>query len=372
MSHFGGRVKRRKAAGIMIILGLLCWYSPGRTEVTLPESLAEIGDEAFAGCGAMNEVSVPESVTVIGEDAFNDCGEALLILTEAGSEAVNYARGHQVDYRAGTQYRALLIGQTYPDSVYVSSLVGPANDIEAMGARLPQIGWSVTTKSNLTRDAIRTAIGTVFGGATENDVSLLYYSGHGYADGSLVGTDGNGLSPESLRSALDNVPGRKVIVVDACYSGTLIEEDGEAGDEEQIPKAAASAGGTEEDESEAAEAFIESFQAAFRPRLRGAMNAGGYFVITAARANEQSSEEYFTANSSGRYMGVFTYYFCLGIGYNGASGQNTTLNADVNTDGAVSIQEAYAYAAVNATKRYSRQHAMVWPAGCKWFAPFRE
>ena len=85
----------------MILLGFLCWYSPGRAEVTLPAALAEIGDEAFAGCGAMNEVSVPESVTVIGEGAFSDCGEALLILTEAGSEAVSYARGHQVDYRAG-------------------------------------------------------------------------------------------------------------------------------------------------------------------------------------------------------------------------------------------------------------------------------
>ena len=349
----------------MILLGFLCWYSPGRAEVTLPASLAEIGDEAFAGCGAMNEVSVPESVTVIGEGAFSDCGEALLILTEAGSEAVSYARGHQVDYRARTQYRALLIGQTYPDSVYVSSLIGPANDIEAMGARLPQIGWSVTTMSNLTREGIRTAIGTAFGGATENDVSLLYYSGHGYADGSLVGTDGSGLKPESLRSAMDNIPGRKVIIVDACYSGTLIEEDGEQTKGGQLR-------GAGETAEEAAGAFINCFQAAFRPRLRGAMNAGGYFVITAARGNEQSAEEDFSPKHSGQYMGVFTYYFCLGIGYNGASRQNTALNADVNTDGAVSIQEAYAYAAVNATERYSGQHAMVWPAGCKWFAPFRE
>ena len=163
---------------------------------------------------------------------------------------------------------------------------------------------------------------------------------------------------------MDNVPGRKVIIVDACYSGSLIEEDGEQTKGGQLR-------GAGETAEEAAGAFINCFQAAFRPRLRGAMNAGGYFVITAARADEQSAEEDFSPKYSGQYMGVFTYYFCLGIGYNGASRQNTALNADVNTDGAVSIQEAYAYAAVNATERYSGQHAMVWPAGCKWFAPFR-
>ena len=351
---------------MILALCMLCRFGAGQAAFTLPEALTEIGDEAFAGCAGLNSAEVPESVTSIGEDAFSGCGEALLILTEPGSEAVNYARTHQLDYRAGTQYRALLIGQMYHDSV-ITPLDGPVNDITALQTRLPQIGWTVTTRSDLTAEGIRAAIGTALGGATENDVSLFYYSGHGYEDGSLVGTDAEGLTPESLRNALDGIPGRKVVIVDACYSGQLITEDGGQAKGAQTRKAAKASG-----PADGSEAFINSFQAAFRPRLRGALNTNSYYVITAARADEECGEEYITAGGSGRYMGVFTYYLCLGIGYNGVVRQTAPLNADINGDGAVSIQEAYGYAAANATERNPYQHAVVWPAGCRWFAPFRQ
>ena len=353
---------------MILVLCLMCRFNVVHAEFTLPASLTEIGDEAFAGCGALNEASVPDSVELIGEDAFSGCGEALLILTEPGSEAVNFARSHQYDYRAGTHYRALLIGQTYSGSA-VSPLQGPANDIRALQMWLPQIGWTVTTKSNLTADGIRSAIGTAFQGATENDVNFFYYSGHGEQNGALLGIDGEGLSPESLRSALDNVPGRKVIVVDACYSGKIIEEEDEKGKRINLRKTGETS--ETEDKRDTVEAFLSSFQAAFRPRLRGALNANNYYVITAARSDEQSVEQFVSSNGSGRIMGIFTYYFCLGIGYNGVNYQVTTLNADVNGDGAVSIQEAFAYAAEEAMAKNPYQHAVVWPLGCRWFAPFR-
>ena len=362
--------------------------------MTLPESLVEIGDEAFAGCSALNAMSVPEGVGTVGENAFSECGEALLIVTGAGSEAVlNYARANQVDYRAGTRYRALLIGQVYEDSP-VSRLVGPANDVEALRKRLLQIGWEADVQKELTADGIRAAIGNAFGDATENDVSLFYYSGHGWEDGSLMGTDAEGIAPGSLRSALDGIPGRKVIIVDACYSGKLIEEEQVVQRGMALGGAAEDAGPAEEpetmsdtgfakepetaeddgpgDESALAEAFVSSFQAAFRPRLRGALNANDYFVITAARANETSMEDYISSGGCRKCMGVFTYYLCLGLGYDGVSGQQTGMNADSNGDGAVSVQEAYAYAAANALTINRDQHAAVWPDGCRWFAPFRD
>lgn len=349
---------------------MLCWCCAGRADFELPESLSEIGDEAFAGCSALNVVSVPENVSVIGENAFSGCGEALLIVTGAGCEAVvNYARANMVDYRAGTQYRALLIGQMYTDST-VESLNGPVNDVQAMQTRLSQIGWEVTAKSDLTAEGIRTWIGSAFGGSTENDVSLFYYSGHGEMDGSLVGADGKELAPESLREAMDSIPGRKVIIVDACYSGKLIEEEG--GQKKGVQLRGTGAKTDPADENEAAEAFVNSFQAAFKPRLRGALNANNYFVITAARANEASEEQYISSGGRTRVMGVFTYYLCKGIGYDGISDRQTALKADTNGDGAVSIQEAYEYAAANALAQTANQHAAVWPGGCKWFAPFRE
>ena len=326
----------------------------GRAEVTLPESLVEIGDEAFAGCGAVNAVSVPEGVGAVGENAFREYGEALLIVTGAGNEAVlNYARTNRVDYRAGTRYRALLIGQLYEKST-VSRLVGPANDVEALRKRLLQIGWEADVQKELTADGIRAAIGNAFGDATENDVSLFYYSGHGWEDGSLMGTDAEGIAPGSLRSTLDGIPGRKVIIVDACYSGKLIEE-------EQVVQRGMALGGAAPDGGTEgkAEAFVSSFQAAFRPRLRGALNANDYFVITAARANETSMEDYISSGGCRKCMGVFTYYLCLGLGYDGVSGQQTVMNADSNGDATVSVQEAYVYAAANALTVNRDQHAAV-------------
>lgn len=349
---------------------MLCRCCAGRADFELPGSLTEIEDEAFAGCSALNVVSVPEDVSAVGENAFSGCGEALLIVTGAGSEAVlNYARANMVDYRAGTQYRALLIGQMYTDST-VGLLNGPVNDVQALYTRLSQIGWEVISESDLTAEEIRSSVGTAFLGATENDVSLFYYSGHGDLDGSLVGTDGEDLAPGSLREAMDNIPGRKVIIVDACYSGKLIEE--EDGQKKGAQLRGTGAKTDSADENEAAEAFVSNFQAAFKPRLRGAMNANNYFVITAARADEMSEEQYISSGGSTRVMGVFTYYLCKGIGYDGVSYQQTALKADSNGDGAVSIQEAYTYAAINALTKTEDQHAAVWPSGCKWFAPFRE
>lgn len=79
-------------------------------EVVIPSGTLEIQEEAFYGCASLNRIVIPDSVTAIGEEAFTGCGEALMIVTEPGSVAAEYAASHQIDYNAGTQYRALLSG----------------------------------------------------------------------------------------------------------------------------------------------------------------------------------------------------------------------------------------------------------------------
>ena len=59
-----------------------------------------------------------------------------------------------------------------------------------------------------------------------------------------------------------------------------------------------------------------------------------------------------------------------GCGYDGVAYRAGSLGADRNGDNAVSIQEAYTYAN-NLASTYGDQEAMVWPSGCRWFAPFR-
>ena len=327
----------------------------GRSEIlSLPGGLTMIDDEAFLNCSSLHQISIPDTVEEIADNAFLGCGEALLLHCSPGSPALVYAREHSLDYQAGTVYRALVIGQTYDGTDL--QLYGPRNDAAAMEqclSKLSSAPFSVTALYNLSASEMKKAILSVFSEASEQDVSLFYYSGHGDDDGSLVGMDFARLSPEELKSVLDQVPGRKVILADACASGVLIARSAKS------VKAAGSSSGA------AGSGFSGSFLAPFARQSRGAFNASDYFVITGAFGGENTQEMRVSVNGKTVRMGVFTYAVCRGCGWMG------TLEADRNADGAVSIEEAYTYARDLASSMNGKQSADVWPSGCLWFAPFR-
>lgn len=70
--------------------------------------------------------------------------------------------------------------------------------------------------------------------AKQADTSLIYLSTHGVlkaeAEGQqmyLLLSDGEteeGLSPEELKNTLEKIPGRKILILDACHSGAVIGE----------------------------------------------------------------------------------------------------------------------------------------------------
>ena len=82
------------------------------------------------------------------------------------------------------------------------------------------------------------AIGRAFAKATDRDVSLLYICTHGLYDRVslqplLVLCDGEkegSISARALQQALDRIPGRKILILDACNSGAFIGK-GEIRDE---------------------------------------------------------------------------------------------------------------------------------------------
>lgn len=291
---------------------------------------------------------------------------------------------------AGT-YRALLIGNTYTGES--NELPGCENDVDGMRTmlgRMTATPYSVTVKKNIRAEEILSSISSTFGNASYNDVSLFYYSGHGAnslgADGNptsyhaaLVGTFQTYVSIARLKTELDKIPGKKVIIIDACHSGQFIARDGAvtqvsssafnsqvvnlfanddqlSGDVSRTAVVLAADGS--ELLSEEAPAFIDR---------AGDTNfaKSGYYVITACRSEEKSVSTGYDSNGDGkidRYFGLFTYGLCYGNGWNLArNAAISALNADLNKDSKVTLYEAYVYAKVMAQSHNPNQTAQIWP-----------
>lgn len=288
-------------------------------------------------------------------------------------------------------YRALLIGNTYTGES--NELPGCDNDVDGMRTmlgRMTATPYSVTVKKNIRAEEILSSISSTFGNASYNDVSLFYYSGHGAnsvgADGNptsyhaaLVGTFQTYVSIARLKTELDKIPGKKVIIIDACHSGQFIARDGTAtqvsssafnsqvvnlfANDDQLSgdisrTAVVLAADGSELLSEEAPAFIDR---------AGDTNfaKSGYYVITACRSEEKSVSTGYDSNGDGkidRYFGLFTYGLCYGNGWNLARNSAiSSLNADLNKDSKVTLYEAYVYAKVMAQSHNPNQTAQIWP-----------
>ena len=55
-------------------------------EITISDTVTEIGECAFAVCTGLERVTIPDSVTQIGKRAFNGCDNLTIVVT-AGSAA---------------------------------------------------------------------------------------------------------------------------------------------------------------------------------------------------------------------------------------------------------------------------------------------
>lgn len=288
-------------------------------------------------------------------------------------------------------YRALLIGNTYTGES--NELPGCENDVDGMRTmlgRMTATPYSVTVKKNIRAEEILSSISSTFGNAGYNDVSLFYYSGHGAnslgADGNptsyhaaLVGTFQTYVSIARLKTELDKIPGKKVIIIDACHSGQFIARDGTAtqvsssafnsqvvnlfANDDQLSgdvsrTAVVLAADGSELLSEEAPAFIDRADDANFAK-------SGYYVITACRSEEKSVSTGYDSNGDGkidRYFGLFTYGLCYGNGWNLARNSAiSSLNADLNKDSKVTLYEAYVYAKVMAQSHNPNQTAQIWP-----------
>ncbi len=169
------------------------------------------------------------------------------------------------------------------------------------GGALPEDQIRLLINEEATRDHVIQAMQEMFGYADENDVILFYFSGHGL-DGALLPADFDGFNNrlfyQELTSLLDQSLARqKLVIADACYSGSLLAAKGDTGfDLDQ---------------------YYRELEKA----------AGGTAILLSSKQEEYSLED------KGLRAGVFSYYLRQGL----------KGNADKDQDGVIRIGELYAY-----------------------------
>ena len=252
-----------------------------------------------------------------------------------------------------TVHRALLIGERNYPNYSDPILEGPDNDINAMANLLSGPGSAyaghITKKLNATRQEILSGITTAFAGATAQDVSLFYFSGHGITSGTYAGalapSDYNGyanalITAPQLASALSAVPGTVVVILDSCGSGSVIYAR-DAGGQEVVSVEAF-------DPVQFNKAFINAFASAEPKARTGELLSSKFKVFTASAYNQLSYTWTYYISSVGAYwpFGHMTYHLTMGAGLvHGTSSVLPIAPADSNSNGIVTLLEAYNYVA---------------------------
>src|SRR4051794_29499804 len=132
--------------------------------------------------------------------------------------------------------KALLVATDVYQDVGLSRLAAPARDAHALAEvlRAPDVaGFEVTLLHNQPQHVVGEAIVDFYGSCRRDDLTLLYFSGHGLKDDdgrlylAMANTrrDGllfTGLPAAAISDAMDGCASRrKVLVLDCCYSGAF-------------------------------------------------------------------------------------------------------------------------------------------------------
>ena len=225
---------------------------------------------------------------------------------------------------AVTHYRALLVGEeNYPFKTN-GKREGSAESVNAIAKLLGTADfdgaiYSVRSGTDLSRAELIAAIRDTFSQAGARDVSLLYITCHGSYEGDMTFlelSDGSTLSARDLERELRNIAGRVVVMIDCCGSGGAIGASSELS------------------------ALARGVTGAFSSSVRGSR----YVVLCSAAADEDSYRLALNAEGKSSVMAtVFARSLCDGAGWNIDTDKRGTMNADVNYDGEITMNELCAY-----------------------------
>lgn len=237
-------------------------------------------------------------------------------------------------------YRALIIGENNYSN---NPLRGGINNANSMAGMLRGLNnsFTTTTLTNASRSQILNGITTAFAGATDKDVSLFYYSGHGLQSnitsrlGALCPVSGDIITMSTLASELSKVKGRVIVILESCHSGAAIGKNLDDKDMAAIANAYNQAviDAFSGYKIEASEEDVAKF---------GELATSKFVVITAASYDESCWEGYY--DGSGYRQSRFTAAFIKGMGCTYPNGSYSgTMFADDNDDKQITLKEIYSY-----------------------------
>ena len=410
--------RRRTAWALLLVFSLLCSVFPAGTaagagvvrwpknaeiiseemfygndeleQVIIPEGVREIRSKAFAN-SSLREITLPDSLEFIADDAFDGCDlETMIIHAKKGTNGYNWMRDR--GYLA--EYRALLIGEKtfYRDSREERIAQRNVNDVNNMKAMLQQKvygpdpsgrRYDVEDYRDLSKDKIRVQIEDTFDGAMEQDVSLFFIATHGLRvrDGDLempfllsqrfldlstlpeegdpnyedymkfkqdvqdFNANGRFLSFDTLASWLSEVPGKVIVILESCGAGAAIYDGISENSVSTMLYAGKNSSASADGDDTFAERAVQAFAKAdpgisagpqtFEKRGAGtgALREPKFYVLAASRHNEDS---YGTGGNNG--TNYFTDWLIRGVGRAGASPADKSPK-----DGYLTLRELFQY-----------------------------
>ena len=238
--------------------------------------------------------------------------------------------------------RALVLGETSTRAV-------PIADVNAMKKVFSNQNFSEVVRfPDRTKSEIIAKMQELFESSSESDVNYLYLTCHGGRDVRIyLGSDGQTFSGWELASILKQYKGKFVVMLDCCYSGTIIDVG--KSDEKVASK-------SEERFDE--QAFLAGFSTGDLASKNGEMLDSKFLVLCASWKGEKS----YSLVGIGS---LATRYWAMGTGWDSLQNRMISPMADTNTNGKITLEELYQYSyplvLEAASSSNKKQHVSVYP-----------
>lgn len=168
--------------------------------------------------------------------------------------------------------------------------------------------------------------------ATDKDLTIFTYSGHGIKEtGHLVlaytGSKYETLDPATLLSWMDAIPGKKLVILDSCFSGMAVE---------------GSPSSTNTVLNNSISKFFETYHSS------GKYEKPDLYVLSASAHTDSYEMDFDPLGDKPHYHGIFTYALLEGLGWNHAN--NSPDNAGsppAATGGNITVDSLFKYVKKN-------------------------